>query len=66
MHPTTKLHRETIGQTKRTRRIGHLPTDWRAHQQHRDDVTRPCSCWMCKQPRYRRNHLPDVSKMVSE
>ena len=60
-HPRNKLHRETIRQLKGRRRIAqrfsNLPPsdpDLVRLACRYGDTGRPCSCWMCKAPRYQR------------
>lgn len=58
MHPRDKGHREAIRLRLGARRVGvglrrELGDEWyRLAVRRRGEVGRPCSCWMCRGPRY--------------
>lgn len=57
-HPTNKHHREVIGAAKRVRRLTPFTPEERIRFRGlhgRDDTTRACSCFWCKNPRYKRS-----------
>jgi hypothetical protein len=50
-HPDTKARRVEIGRTKARRRAAGRDIPERCVYTLRD-TGRPCSCWICKRPRY--------------